>query len=118
LEFRPDPAFAVRLGYNYVSPMYNEDGYKDGSLSSPGSYYSSATDYTNWKATNRITCGLGFKTSGWNFDIAYQYSQTDGDFYPFMSYYNSSNSSENNICDAVKVSNKRSQVLLSVGYTF
>lgn len=118
LEFRPDPAFAVRLGYNYVSPMYNEDGYKDGSLSSPGSYYSSATDYTNWKATNRITCGMGFKTSGWNFDIAYQYSQTDGDFYPFRSYYNSSNSSENNICDAVKVSNKRSQVLLSVGYTF
>ncbi len=118
LEFKPDPAFAIRLGYNYVSPMYSSDGYKDGTLKSPGSYYSSATDYTNWKATNRITCGFGYKVSNWNFDLSYQYSQTDGDFYPFMSYYDNKDNTEDNICDAVKVSDKRSQVLFTLGYTF
>ena len=122
VEFKPDPSFAVRFGYNYVSPMYNLDGFKDGTLNSPGSYYSSATDYTNWKATNRITCGLGYKYKSWNFDLAYQYSQTNGEFYPFMSYYadttSGDSSDDNNICNAIKVSNKRSQMLFTLGYTF
>lgn len=120
LEFKPDPSIAVRFGYNYVSPMYNSDGYKDGTLSSAGSYYSSATDYTNWKATNRITCGLGYNVGNFNFDIAYQYSVTDGDFHPFMNYYenNTTSSTEDNVANAVSVSNKRHQVLVTLGYRF
>lgn len=118
LELKPDPSFAVRLGYNYVSPMYNKNGYKDGTLNSPGSYYSSATDYTNWKSTNRITCGVGYKYDKFNFDLAYQYSQTDGDFTPFINYSGDKDATLDNICDGVKVSNKRSQVLFTLGYTF
>ena len=118
LEYRPVPTMAVRFGYNYVSPMYDKDGFKDGSLQTDGSYYSSATDYTNWESTNRLTCGLGFKTGSMNFDIAYQYSATNGEFSPFMNYWDNDNNADDNLCNAVKVGNKRHQVLFTLGYTF
>lgn len=117
-ELRPVPTMAVRLGYNYVSPMYNKDGFKDGTLSTDGSYYSSATDYTNWKSTNRITCGMGFKAGRMNLDVAYQYSATKGEFSPFMNYWDNDNRADDNICNAVSVDNKRHQVLFTLGYTF
>lgn len=118
MEFKPERNWAVRLGYNYVSPMYNKEGYKDGTINSYGTYYSSTTDYTNWKATNRITAGVGYSCRNWTIDLAYQYSQTDGDFYPFMSYIDNERHEYNNVCDAVKVSNKRNQLLLTLGYKF
>mgnify|MGYP004649958943 FL=1 len=118
VEFKPERNWAVRLGYNYVSPMYNKEGYKDGTINSYGTYYSSTTDYTNWKATNRITAGVGYNCGNWTIDLAYQYSQTDGDFYPFMSYIDNEKQAYNNVCDAVKVSNKRNQLLLTLGYKF
>ncbi len=118
VEFKPERNFAVRLGYNYVSPMFNKNGYKDGTLNSYGSFYSSTTDYTNWKDTHRITAGVGYATGRWNFDLAYQYSQTNGDFYPFMSYVDPEDQKYDNIADAVNVSNKRNQLLLTVGYKF
>lgn len=118
MEFKPERNWAVRLGYNYVSPMYNKEGYKDGTINSYGTYYSSTTDYTNWKATNRITAGVGYSCRNWTIDLAYQYSQTDGDFYPFMSYMDNDKQAYDNVCDAVKVSNKRNQLLLTLGYKF
>ena len=117
-EYRPVPTMAFRLGYNYVSPMYNENGFKDGSLNSDGSYYSSATDYTNWKSTNRITCGAGFKFGRMNMDVAYQYSATNGEFSPFMSYVDNDTPANDNIANSVSVSNKRHQLLFTLGYTF
>ena len=117
-EFKPVPELAVRLGYNYVSPMYNKDGFKDGTLQSDGSYFSSATDYTNWDATNRITCGLGYQIGGLNLSVAYQYSSTKGEFSPFMSYADDEFAADDNICDIVKVNNKRHQLLFTIGYTF
>ena len=118
VEFKPEKNWSVRLGYNFLSPMYNKNGYKDGTLNSYGSYYGSTTDYTNWKATNRVTAGVGYAFKNWTVDLAYQYSQTNGDFYPFMSYVDSEESKYDNICDAVSVSNKRHQMLLTLGYKF
>lgn len=127
-EYKPVPELAVRLGYNYVSPMYNDKGYKDGAVWSPGSYYASTTDYTNWKSTNRITCGVGYQIDKFNIDLAYQYSAQNGDFYPFMEYSGSTKTfvnsvtgetmSCNNVPGATEVSNKRHQVLLTLGYRF
>ena len=117
-EFKPIPEMAVRLGYNYVSPMYQKDGFKDGSLSSDGSYFSSATDYTNWDATNRITCGLGYQIGSLNLAVAYQYSSTKGEFAPFMNYTDDDYADWDNHCNMVKVNNKRHQVLFTVGYNF
>ncbi len=119
LEYKPMPEFSIRLGYNYVSPMFSNLGYRDGSLESPGAAYATSTDYTNWKSTNRVTAGFGYQMKKFFVDLAYQYSQSNGEFYPFMSYVaDDASSSDNCIANGVKVSNKRNQLLLTLGYRF
>lgn len=119
VEYKPLENTAIRLGYNYLSPMFDKGGYRDGAISSPGSAYATSTDYTNWKSTNRITCGFGYSFNKFFMDLAYQYSQTNGDFYPFMSTYSLASSlEEDNIADRVSVSNKRHQLLFTLGYRF
>lgn len=120
MEFKPDPMLAVRFGYNYVSPMFKKDGFKDGTIASEGSYYASSTDYVNWESTNRITCGIGYNVGKMSFDLAYQYSSQNGEFHPFMDSYAdwADGESITNYADAVKVSNKRHQVLFTLGYKF
>lgn len=117
-EFKPIPELALRVGYNYVSPMYDTDGFKDGTLDSEGSYYSSATDYTNWGATNRLTAGVGLNIDQFSISAAYQYSTTSGEFHPFMNYWDKTTSADDNIANMVKVKNNRHQLLLTLGYTF
>lgn len=118
-EYKILDNWAVRMGYNYLSPMYNKNGFRDGSLSSPGSAYATSTDYTNWQSTNRVTVGFGYSVKKFFVDMAYQYTQTNGEFYPFMSYYSKSSSpQESNVVDKVDVSNKRHQLLLTMGYRF
>lgn len=126
------PNLAVRAGYNYVSPMFKKEGYKDGNIDSYGSNYSSATDYTNWEATNRYTVGVGYTLGKMSFDLAYQYAQTNGKFHPFADSYldytypgQDSNGNDvtmteslDNYANAVKVSNKRNQLLLTLTYRF
>jgi len=116
-EFRPDPALAVRLGYNYVSPMYGKDATKDGTLDSDGVTVASATDFTNWDATHRITCGLGYQTGDWNLGLAYQYTVQDGKFEPFESYTDA-DPAYTSIPNRFKVSNKRHQLLFTATYSF
>lgn len=119
LEYKPMPEFSIRLGYNYVSPMFCKSGYRDGSLESLGTVYATSTDYTNWKSTNRITAGLGYQMKKFFVDLAYQYSRTNGEFYPFANYVaDDATSSDNCIVDGVKVNNKRNQMLLTLGYRF
>ena len=118
-EFKPLPTLALRAGYNWVSAVFDENGFRDGSLESPGSGYATSTDYTNWKATNRFTLGLGFQANkNINLDLAYQYSHTNGDFYPFMSYYGDTNPDNNCIVRATKVSHNRNQVMATLSYRF
>lgn len=133
-EYKPVTDFSIRLGYNFVSPMFKKDAYRDGSIQSPGTMVATSTDYTNWDSTNRFTFGLGYNYKKFFFDAAFQYSQTNGDFYPFMSYYPDQKNknyalpsgrtnyqayaADFNVVDATKVSFKRSQVLLTVGYRF
>ena len=112
VEFKPDTDLALRAGYNYQSAAYNKNGVRDMKLDSPGVSYASTTDYVNWKDTHRITFGMGYKLSGWNFDIAYQYQLTSGDFYPMQKF-----EADQNV-GSTKVDFKRHQVLLTVGYTF
>ena len=131
-EAKVMPNLAVRAGYNYVSPMFKKEGYKDGNIDSYGSNYSSATDYTNWEATNRYTVGVGYTLGKMSFDLAYQYAQTNGKFHPFADSYldytypgQDSNGNDvtmteslDNYANAVKVSYKRNQLLLTLTYRF
>ena len=118
-ELRPDPSFAVRLGYNYQSAAYQENGYRDTQLDSPGTYFSSTADYVNWKATHRITCGAGYRYSHLNFDLAYQYSATNGTFYPFQPNVEFEDGiHETCVSTPANVAFKRHQLLFTIGYTF
>lgn len=117
VELRPDVNLAVRFGYNYVSPMYRNDGQKSYDNFSPAQYYTSTTAFTNWDATSRFTCGLGYTWDDFTLDAAYQYSSQDGKFYPFNNV-NGINLDESNLCHGVSVNNNRHQVLVTLGYTF
>lgn len=126
-ELKPVCNLAIRAGYNYVSPMYDEKAYKDGSINSYGTYYSSSTDFTNWKSTNRITLGVGYTVGKLSLDLAYQYSVQSGKFKPFDGYDVKAVYPDgtdvvyediNNACDAVNVENKRHQLLFTLGYHF
>jgi hypothetical protein len=112
LEYKPDTDLSLRFGYNYVSSAYEKNGVRDMMLDSPGVSYSSTTDYVNWNDTHRITCGMGYKLSGWNFDVAYQYSSVNGEFHPMQQF-----ASDQNV-GVSQVGFKRHQVLFTVGYTF
>ncbi len=120
-ELKPEPDMAIRLGYNYVSPMYQSNGVRDNLLDSESNSYASTADYTNWKDTHRITCGFGYKYEKLNFDIAYQYSVTSGTFHPFQNTtFNDPDDGTRleNIATTTSVNNKRHQLLFTVGYTF
>lgn len=118
-EARITDHFSLRAGYNYLSALYKDAAVKDGSLNSPGTYYASSTSYVNWKDTNRFTFGLGWNVWRFNIDLAYQYSQQNGTFYPFMNYYDGPGTSvEDNIANPTKVNNKQHQLLLTMGYKF
>lgn len=125
-EFKPDKNIALRLGYNYVSPIYNESGVRDQTLYSPGVYYASTTDFVNWKDTHRITAGVGFSFDQFRLDLAYQYSMRKGDFYPFMPNYSAAYIDEEtgamvtltNSCNPVEVKDNRHQIMASLTYTF
>ena len=111
--------FSLRAGYNYLSALFKDLAEKNGSLNSPGTYYASSTSYVNWKDTNRFTFGLGWNVWRFNIDLAYQYSQQNGTFYPFMNYYDGPGTSvEDNIANPTKVNNKQHQLLLTMGYKF
>lgn len=111
--------FSLRAGYNYLSALFKDLAEKNGSLKSPGTYYASSTSYVNWKDTNRFTFGLGWNVWRFNIDLAYQYSQQNGTFYPFMDYHEGSAPSvEDNIANPTKVNNKQHQLLLTMGYKF
>lgn len=117
-EYKPIPDVALRIGYNYVSPIFQKDGFKDGSLDSYGTYVASATDYTNWEDTHRLTLGAGYTYDKFNVSLAYQLSTTKGQFYPFMSYTDNYVKSCDNVVEGVSVKNTRHQLLLTLGYTF
>jgi long-subunit fatty acid transport protein len=132
-EFKVSPQVALRAGYNYVSPMYKENGVRDQTIESPGTYMASSTDYTNWKATNRLTAGVGFTFDKLRLDLAYQYTMRKGDFYPYMhrgpensneplsaKYYNEFDQMEvlKNECSAVSVKDNRHQLQCTLTYTW
>lgn len=114
LEYKPISMLAVRLGYNYVSPMFKESADRDQTIASQGTVYATSTDYTNWKAINRITAGLGFNYQNLAIDVAYQYSCQKGDFYPFAGWAEQDAPAS----PATQVKNNRHQILMTVGYKF
>ena len=125
-EFKPAPQLALRVGYNYISPVYQENAVRDQTAQSPGVYYASSTDYTNWKDTHRLTFGVGTNIDKFRIDLAYQYQMRNGDFYPFMKQYSADYKDDatdqrvtlTNSCEPVKVKDNRHQFICTLSYTF
>lgn len=136
-EYKPITPLSLRIGYNYLSPMFGKNSYKDGSIDSYGSLYSTATDYVNWGATNRFTAGVGYNFGKFGLDLAYVYNTTSGEFHPFMDSYTNENKpftyyNDNNQLVAedltnygypdgtspIKVTNNRHQLILTASYRF
>lgn len=136
VEVKPVPEVAIRVGYNYVSPMYKKDASKDIYVSpspdygSYGSFYSTY-DYINWRDTHRVTFGLGFAlTEKLNLDLAYQFSTQKGDYHPFQSIegistYNINPDGsingieiESNHGTVTTIKNNRHQLNFTLGYRF
>jgi len=124
VEVKPVPEVALRMGYNYVSPMYKTDGSKDINISTDEEYgsngaYASTYDYTNWKATHRVTFGIGFAlTKNVNLDMSYQYSTQKGDYHPFQNLYDSYSGEALNIGTPTRIKNDRHQINATIGYRF
>ncbi len=123
-EFKATKELAVRAGYNYVSALYRHDGYRDASIESLGTYYSSRADYTNWGATHRVTLGVGYSYEGFAIDVAWQYNTSRGTYYPFTSqettYSFSDGTSEHvlNVVDGLRVRDKRHQFVATLSFRF
>ena len=117
VEVKPDDAFSVRLGYNYISSPFKSDAYNH--LDYNSSY--TETDYTNWKDTHRLTLGVGFRYRGGYIDLAYQYQMQNGDFYAYDyggNYKTYSITGNVGTPTATKISNNRNQVVATLGFKF
>lgn len=118
-ECKLSPEFAVRLGYNYVSPMYKDDATKDPSVyskfESNGITDMSSYSFVNWGSTNRLTLGLGYTTGSFSLDLAYQMTTQNG---KFMAFPNQSFQDLVNVCAPVDVKNERHQFMATLGWRF
>ncbi|MBQ9640555.1 MAG: hypothetical protein IJV06_03215 [Bacteroidaceae bacterium] len=117
VEAKPDDAFSVRVGYNFVSSPFKNDAYNH--LDYNSSF--TETDYTNWKAIHRITFGLGYRYKGGYIDLAYQYQAQNGDFYAYDYEGNYAAYSETGAVATptpMRISNNRSQIVATLGFKF
>jgi len=103
-----------RVGYNYVSAPIKKEAYLNLFTDSPSYFYSTNTDYVNLGATNRVTCGLGWKGKHFYADCAYLYQKQAADLYTF----HVPGDGEANRLSAAPLDLKRHQVLFTLGYKF
>lgn len=104
-EYKPIDALSLRVGYNFVSSPFKKNAFR--TIGYDGIY--TETDWTNWKATNRFTAGIGYRYKGGYFDVTYQCQTQNGDFYAF----------DNDVdFKPTKIKANRSQVMATLGFRF
>lgn len=105
-EFKPIPAFALRLGYNFSSSAFKDDAIK----ALPANSINTDTDFANSESMNTFTLGIGYRGSKVYADLAYKYNMYKSKFYPFVD--------DLGVLAATRVNNERSQVLFTLGMRF
>lgn len=110
-EYKVIPEFAFRLGYNYTSAIFKNDAIK----ALPIESIQTDTDFSNLKAMNTYTLGIGYRGSSFYADLAYKYTVQDSNFYPFWYAEGNEIVKPKN---ATRVTDSRSQVLLTMGFRF
>lgn len=114
-ELRLADHYYLRAGYNFISAPMKETAFMDLFTNSNSYYYNSNTDYVNLGATNRFTCGAGYKGRKFYADLAYQYNNQSGDLYTF--HVPEANGVTNRL-DAAAVDLNKQSVLLTLGLKF
>lgn len=116
-EVKVTPELALRAGYNYSSAAFNEGAFR--SLYNFADMYIDTfteTSYENTLDLHRLTCGIGYRTSSFYADLAYQYTMQKADFYAFDDSY--SDGGIVNYLPATRIDKNRSQLSLTLGYRF
>lgn len=107
-EFKPMPELAIRLGYNFVSPSMKDDAVK---ILANNAVRTDA-EYTNTKAINNFTAGVGIRLGSFYWDMAYVYTHRTGEFYPF----NPKNGSQ--VLSKADITDDSNHVMFTLGYRF
>ena len=88
VEYRPVSAFAIRLGYNFItSPFKKNPTFDQYSLDSRAMDFSTSTCFMTTGPANIVTFGLGYAYKHFYVDLAYKVRNVDAEFYPFDCYY-------------------------------
>ena len=114
VEYKVMPRLAIRAGYNYRSALFNKDAFKELPINS----IQTDTDFSNTQALNNYTVGLGYRGSMFYADLAYKFTNCKSDFYPFVNMNQTDNALEIASPEATKVTDRRHQVLLTLGVRF
>lgn len=112
-EFRVTPQFSIRAGYSYTSSNIKEDVEK-----SNIEVYTSGTNpaYTFDTNTQYITCGLGYRFSGFYADLAYVYKHRESTYHAFSSFKDYDGYWYD--APSAKVTDGNSQLVFTIGYRF
>lgn len=113
-EYKIIPQFALRAGYNYTTTIFDNNACKDLALNS----IQTDTDFANTKSLTNYTLGIGYRGSMFYADLAYKYSTYKEDFYPFINIGYDGDMGFAEPPAVTKVTNNRSQVLLTLGVRF
>lgn len=111
-EFKPMSQFAIRAGYNYQSAIYNS---QTAVKYLPLNSINTDTDFLNTHHLNTLTLGTGYRSGNVYVDLAYKYDLQKGDFYPF---YNENTADVIEVPEAVRITNNRHKVMMTVGFRF
>lgn len=112
-EFRVTPQFSIRAGYSYTASNIKED-VKNSNLE----IYTSGTNpaYTFDSNTQYITCGLGYRFSGFYADLAYVYKHRESTYHAFTSFKDYDGYWTDG--PSAKVTDGNSQLVFTIGYRF
>lgn len=124
-EWKPVSAFALRAGYNFSTAAFKEEAIK----AYPDNSINTDTDFANSKTMNTFTLGIGYRWKMLYADLAYKFQTYKSDFYPFYNQFSTDASTDYMVTasstevwtitpPATKVTNTRSQVLLTLGVRF
>lgn len=114
-EYMVIPEFAFRLGYNYSSAVFRDEAVKY----IPSNSLITDTDFSNKRSQSNYTLGIGYRGKMFYADLAYQLSTYKENFYPFYNEFELTQGEWTMVTPpATKVTNTRSQVLLTVGMRF
>lgn len=117
-EVKVTPSVALRAGYNYSTAIHEEGAFRSlKDYTDIGIDTFTETSYANFKGLNRLTCGVGYRTSGFYADLAYQYTMQKADFFAFDDYYTGTDN-KTHYLPATEISKNRGTLTMTLGYRF